>query len=956
DIILPQLDIPSRPRYRSTTKIITHPITPPTHADGAPLIRSTKSALWPCFGSIVELPPPVREYQSNILTLGLWVSCIKPDANLFLENIIEQLIDLSENGTTIFVNNYEFKINVKTQMFVSDLPAKSLFMKTINFNGYYACTNCITEGTLYNKQIIYPYEKNNYQLRTHEQFVKTAKEVEAKITGGSGRCTSIAGIKGLSSLLKVLRYPHDVIYDYMHLICLNHVPTLVRYFTEVLSKNDLDKIDSILSSIRLPHDVNVKYNYSIQSINNWKAKNNRLFILHLGLPILAPYLPTLYISHFAIYCLFVTIVHCPKTKEEIELSNKLIHYYCETSSKVYGPQIELYSLHAHLHLPAQVLNHGGLAFTSSFCFESAIRHIKNKSHGTKNLGSQIGYWCDIDTIIPCKEFILSSPLLLNEINVDSHLLNTYRDTLVKQLNELQHDVTMIKLYLRFKDKFLTYHSFLYSKRYTCMSYLISYNNNHQQIHYGNIIVFYVFNSVRYLLIQQFHRADVKISDFLEIPDELKDTIDLFYPICFLTDTYVIIPASRIINKYGRGFGIIKELGKSYNIRVEQTGSQESMERYALLLEKAIQSKMHEEVPSDCEDWRTTQEKRNQLKSFTTPRTTTSKSSVKQNRQTPASKEFSLKKVVFGHTPIVTNESFQASPSLLPSESHLADNNVNLDTRTHSQKESDHDLSSSDDDKDENFDLQSHGDEDDSQHNVSFNFIPLPLSTNSKKRMSKQQKKIPAAKRLRFTTDHDDGKDEDQQVDLQQILNHIKQVNANLLKVQKQQEQLAVMLERQEKFLNILSTNQKKIVRSLNRHKIPIVLGNDNECSNIKGADSIDPEPTYTRSDGVVIELLKTYGTRENTVKYALKLIDLLFIDKQDLQNVDSKKIDEDPRVQAIYSAIRQKFNYSTADMSMIWPAVHDSILSKRRNQGKSLKPQGAIDTSTTTTSSEPNPN
>ncbi len=50
----------------------------------------------------------------------------------------------------------------------------------------------------------------------------------------------------------------------------------------------------------------------------------------------------------------------------------------------------------------------------------------------------------------------------------------------------------------------------------------------------------------------------------------------------------------------------------------------------------------------------------------------------------------------------------------------------------------------------------------------------------------------------------------------------------------------------------------------------------------------------------MVELLKVYGTKENTVKYALKLIDALFIDKQDLQNADSKKIDEDPRVKAIY--------------------------------------------------------
>lgn len=38
----------------------------------------------------------------------------------------------------------------------------------------------------------------------------------------------------------------------------------------------------------------------------------------------------------------------------------------------------------------------------------------------------------------------------------------------------------------------------------------------------------------------------------------------------------------------------------------------------------------------------------------------------------------------------------------------------------------------------------------------------------------------------------------------------------------------------------------------------------------------------------------------STVKYALKLIDALLIDKQDLQNADPKTIDDDPRVKAIY--------------------------------------------------------
>ena len=52
--------------------------------------------------------------------------------------------------------------------------------------------------------------------------------------------------------------------------------------------------------------------------------------------------------------------------------------------------------------------------------------------------------------------------------------------------------------------------------------------------------------------------------------------------------------------------------------------------------------------------------------------------------------------------------------------------------------------------------------------------------------------------------------------------------------------------------------------------------------------------------GVVVELLNIPGTRESTTKYALKLIDELFIDKQDFQNINVKKADEDPRIKAIY--------------------------------------------------------
>jgi hypothetical protein len=98
---------------------------------------------------------------------------------------------------------------------------------------------------------------------------------------------------------------------------------------------------------------------------------------------------------------------------------------------------------------------------------------------------------------------------------------------------------------------------------------------------------------------------------------------------------------------------------------------------------------------------------------------------------------------------------------------------------------------------------------------------LPPTTTSKKRTPKSKQKTPVAKRLRFTMNDDDDEknNEQQQMDLQQTVNYVKQVNANVLKMQKQQEKLAITLDRQNTFLSHLCKNQKKLAKSLARRKV-----------------------------------------------------------------------------------------------------------------------------------------
>ena len=61
--LFPSFDISNGVRYRIMTKDTSHSIALVIYADVASLIRSTKAAVRSCFSAIIELPPPVREYQ-----------------------------------------------------------------------------------------------------------------------------------------------------------------------------------------------------------------------------------------------------------------------------------------------------------------------------------------------------------------------------------------------------------------------------------------------------------------------------------------------------------------------------------------------------------------------------------------------------------------------------------------------------------------------------------------------------------------------------------------------------------------------------------------------------------------------------------------------------------------------------------------------------------------------------
>ncbi|CAF3898565.1 unnamed protein product, partial [Rotaria sp. Silwood1] len=266
----------------------------------------------------------------------------------------------------------------------------------------------------------------NNRRRVHKEVLASGKEAERRLM-------PVDGIKGVSSMLKILTYPDQIICDYMHLVCLGHMTTLINRWLPLLHRSNVIEIDTILEALRLPHNINVIFNHSISNVCEWHAKHSRLFVLNIGLPCITLHLPKINTSHFAVYCLAIRFLHCPKSHDEINLAESLIDYYCRAAPQVFDDSIELLSLHAHLHLGEQVKRHGGLGFSSAFCFESCIRHLKKMVHGTKNLASQVAYWCDLRTIVPRPEFRLQKPTGKTKISITSSHINEYRSILSTNL-------------------------------------------------------------------------------------------------------------------------------------------------------------------------------------------------------------------------------------------------------------------------------------------------------------------------------------------------------------------------------------------------------------------------------------------------------------------------------------------------------------------------------------------
>ncbi|CAF3598006.1 unnamed protein product [Rotaria sordida] len=94
----------------------------------------------------------------------------------------------------------------------------------------------------------------------------------------------------------------------MHTVFLCHSKKLLIPLETFITRENLLKINLKFRSISFIHDI-LRRPRSFSNVEKWKASEVRLFILYIGLPVLAEFLLEERIEDFALYNVILRLLH-----------------------------------------------------------------------------------------------------------------------------------------------------------------------------------------------------------------------------------------------------------------------------------------------------------------------------------------------------------------------------------------------------------------------------------------------------------------------------------------------------------------------------------------------------------------------------------------------------------------------------------------------------------------------
>ena len=142
-----------------------------------------------------------------------------------------------------------------------------------------------------------------------------------------------------------------------------------------MTTEDLDNLNSKITSVKFPHDFKGKVtDVTSERLKKAKATEMQLYLLHVLLPLLKPILDEELFVHHALFVTALQILNQDVCSQlDINNAQSLLDVYHRMNGIIYGWNFSTYTNHAITHLPHQRKLHGcPLVQMSNFVFEGYV--------------------------------------------------------------------------------------------------------------------------------------------------------------------------------------------------------------------------------------------------------------------------------------------------------------------------------------------------------------------------------------------------------------------------------------------------------------------------------------------------------------------------------------------------------------------------------------------------------
>lgn len=258
-------------------------------------------------------------------------------------------------------------------------------------------------------------------------------------------------------------------------------------------------------------------------------------------------------SHLALYVCFFRLLHSGHLfgEQTSEIANQLIVQFYKDVEIFYKNSLT-FKLHLHLHLSSMYNTHGALCHLGCFSQESLIGFVSDNHHGSRFHGNSIVHFYNIDFCLHDKKkqnTVVDGPCDPTDTPRNSY---GYLKEFHSRVCGCDHFVLCVKAYRRYIIHQRMYHSLLYTKRQSSISYIVQYIStfNDPKKRFGIVDLFFISNgfsyaAIKYYPFKQLYSEFFQGSSYYQL---LKEPIDRLY---FVLDKCYceleIVSVERILN-------------------------------------------------------------------------------------------------------------------------------------------------------------------------------------------------------------------------------------------------------------------------------------------------------------------------------------------------------------------------------------------------------------------------